>query len=75
MQLVGRLRAFRNEDNRCNLVLFQNLFAQQSAEQAQRIFATSQVAMDSQETFTEKQHTLEEYSYDHFRYWCRNIHI
>ncbi|KAK2172331.1 hypothetical protein NP493_972g00051 [Ridgeia piscesae] len=44
-----------------------NLFAQQSVEQAQRIFATSQVAMDSQETFTEKQHTLEEYSYDHFR--------
>ena len=47
----------------------QNLFEQQSQEQSEKIFATSQSAMAERTTHepSEKPHTLEEYSYDHFR--------
>ena len=49
-------------------VSLQNLFAQQSGEQSEKIFAASQAAMNSPSEPAEKPHTLEEYSYDHFRY-------
>ena len=46
----------------------QNLFAQQSGEQSEKIFAASQAAMSPMtDTSPQKAHTLEEYSYDHFR--------
>lgn len=45
--------------------IFQNLFAMQTAEQSDKIIP-SQYAMEQQDP-TEKPHTLEEYSYDHFR--------
>ncbi len=47
---------------------FQNLFAQQSGEQSEKMFAASQAAMAPSHEPSEKAHTLEEYSYDHFRY-------
>ena len=45
----------------------QNLFAQQSGEQSEKMFAASQAAMAPAQEPSEKPHTLEEYSYDHFR--------
>ena len=44
----------------------QNLFAQQSGEFSEKMMATSQAALSPTEG-GEKPHTLEEYSYDHFR--------
>jgi len=43
-----------------------DLFAQQSGEQSEKMFAASQAALAPQDP-SEKPHTLEEYSYDHFR--------
>ncbi|CAH1781656.1 unnamed protein product [Owenia fusiformis] len=43
-----------------------NLFAQTSGEASEKMAAVSQAAMAPSEP-TEKPHTLEEYSYDHFR--------
>jgi len=48
------------------LAFFQDLFAQQSGEQSEKMFAASQAALAPQDP-SEKPHTLEEYSYDHFR--------
>lgn len=45
----------------------QNLFAQQSMEQSEKIFAHREAVTPSDLEPTEKAHTLEEYSYDHFR--------
>ena len=46
----------------------QNLFAQQSGEASEKIFAASQAALAQTNVEpSEKPHTLEEYSFDHFR--------
>lgn len=59
----------RTTQPHCIFILRQNLFEQQSQEQSEKIFATSQSAVTETSTTepTEKPHTLEEYSYDHFR--------
>ena len=45
----------------------QNLFAQQSMEQSEKIFAHKEAMAPPSEP-GKKAHTLEEYSFDHFRW-------